>query len=174
VRASSRLLSGVSGHLRPSSGTSCSPPVRDSSVCAMLPVQQSSFVRYWHSRDLILLLLHRRHDLVDQCICADGYDRLRHVLLDCVTRRILTFRHHTADDVTIRNHAESAGLRDRPRGFAADTRLPVFPELRGLIDNTAGVVLTFRMILRPFAARIAFAFVYGSVAPSKEITTLTC
>ncbi|HEX2460998.1 MAG TPA: nucleotidyltransferase domain-containing protein [Vicinamibacterales bacterium] len=52
--------------------------------------------------------------------------------------------------------------------FKADTRSPVFPELRGLIDKTAGVVPTLQAILRPFAGRIACAFVYGSVARREE------
>lgn len=52
--------------------------------------------------------------------------------------------------------------------FKADTRSPVFPELRGLIDKTAGVVPTLRAILRRLAGRIACAFVYGSVARSEE------
>ena len=52
--------------------------------------------------------------------------------------------------------------------FKADTQSPVFPELRGLIDKTAGVVPTLRDLLRPFESRIAWAFVYGSVARSQE------
>jgi predicted nucleotidyltransferase len=52
--------------------------------------------------------------------------------------------------------------------FKADTGSPVFPELRGLIDKTAGVVPTLRTVLRPFERRIACAFVYGSVARREE------
>jgi predicted nucleotidyltransferase len=52
--------------------------------------------------------------------------------------------------------------------FKADTSSPVFPELRGLIDKTAGVLPTLRTILRPFERRIACAFVYGSVARREE------
>jgi predicted nucleotidyltransferase len=52
--------------------------------------------------------------------------------------------------------------------FKADTRSPVFPELRGLIDKTAGIVPTLRTILDPFKGRIVGAFVYGSVARSEE------
>jgi predicted nucleotidyltransferase len=52
--------------------------------------------------------------------------------------------------------------------FKADTRSPVFPELRVLIDKTAGVVPTLRSILRPFEGRIVCAFVYGSVARGEE------
>jgi predicted nucleotidyltransferase len=52
--------------------------------------------------------------------------------------------------------------------FKADTRSPLFPELRGLIEKTAGVVPTLRDVLNPLEARIACAFVYGSVARSRE------
>jgi predicted nucleotidyltransferase/DNA-binding transcriptional ArsR family regulator len=52
--------------------------------------------------------------------------------------------------------------------FKADTGSPVFPELRGLIDKTAGVVPTLRTILGPLDGRIACAFVYGSVARDEE------
>ena len=52
--------------------------------------------------------------------------------------------------------------------FKADTRSPVFPELRGLIDKTAGLVPTLWTMLRPFGGQIACAFVYGSIARSEE------
>jgi predicted nucleotidyltransferase len=52
--------------------------------------------------------------------------------------------------------------------FKADTRSPLFPELRGLIDKTAGVAVTLREVLQPLEARISYAFVYGSVARGEE------
>jgi len=52
--------------------------------------------------------------------------------------------------------------------FKANTRSPVFPELRCLIEKTAGVVPTLQETLRPFDRRIACAFVYGSVARGEE------
>jgi predicted nucleotidyltransferase len=52
--------------------------------------------------------------------------------------------------------------------FKANTGSPVFPELRGLIDKTAGVVPTLRTLLRSLEARIACAFVFGSVARHEE------
>lgn len=59
--------------------------------------------------------------------------------------------------------------RDGTRAyFKADTRSPVFPDLRGLIDKTAGMVPTLQSILRPFEERIGCAFVYGSVARGQE------
>ena len=52
--------------------------------------------------------------------------------------------------------------------FKADTRSPLFPELRGLLEKTAGLLPTLRQALKPFAGRIDCAFVYGSVARSRE------
>src|SRR4030095_10470560 len=52
--------------------------------------------------------------------------------------------------------------------FKADTGSPVFPELRGLIDKTAGVVSTLRTTLRPFERPIVCAVVYGSFARREE------
>jgi predicted nucleotidyltransferase len=44
----------------------------------------------------------------------------------------------------------------------------LFPELRGLLEKTAGLLPTLRQALKPFAGRIDCAFVYGSVARSRE------
>ena len=52
--------------------------------------------------------------------------------------------------------------------FKADTRSPLFPELRGLLEKTAGLLPTLRQALKPFAGRIDCAFVYGSVARGRE------
>jgi predicted nucleotidyltransferase len=52
--------------------------------------------------------------------------------------------------------------------FKAETRSPLFPELRGLLEKTAGLLPTLRQALEPFQARIDCAFVYGSVARSQE------
>jgi DNA-binding transcriptional ArsR family regulator len=45
---------------------------------------------------------------------------------------------------------------------------PVFPDLRGLILKTAGLVDVLADDLKPLAARLRFAFVYGSIASGKE------
>jgi predicted nucleotidyltransferase len=50
----------------------------------------------------------------------------------------------------------------------AQTRSPIYRELRGLIEKTAGVIPTIRMTLEPFADKIACAFVFGSVASATE------
>lgn len=52
--------------------------------------------------------------------------------------------------------------------FKADARSPLFPELRGLMEKTAGVLPALRQVLNPFGSRITAAFVYGSVASGRE------
>ena len=52
--------------------------------------------------------------------------------------------------------------------FQAATDTPVFAELRGLILKTAGLADVIRSALEPFAGRIQWAFIYGSVARSQE------
>ncbi len=59
-------------------------------------------------------------------------------------------------------------LQQRREGTRAyvkpDTRSPLFPELRSLIEKTAGLVPTLQQALEPFAGEVDCAFVYGSVA----------
>jgi DNA-binding transcriptional ArsR family regulator len=50
----------------------------------------------------------------------------------------------------------------------ADTKSPFFPELRGLIEKTAGLLPTLQELLEPFGAKVECAFVYGSVARDEE------
>ena len=52
--------------------------------------------------------------------------------------------------------------------FKADTQSPLFPELRGLIEKTAGLLPTLQQALEPLWDRIDCAFVYGSVARREE------
>jgi predicted nucleotidyltransferase len=52
--------------------------------------------------------------------------------------------------------------------FKAETRSPLFPELSGLLEKTAGLLPTLRQALDQFRARIDCCFVYGSVARSQE------
>jgi len=52
--------------------------------------------------------------------------------------------------------------------FQANRDCPYFPELRGLIVKTSGVVDVLREALRPAAGRIGAAFVYGSFARAGE------
>jgi predicted nucleotidyltransferase len=52
--------------------------------------------------------------------------------------------------------------------FKAETRSPLFPELRGLLEKTAGVVPALQRMLAAFGPDIDFAFAYGSVARNQE------
>jgi predicted nucleotidyltransferase len=52
--------------------------------------------------------------------------------------------------------------------FKAETRSPLFPELRGLIEKTVGVLPTLQEVLAPLQANMDCAFIYGSVARSEE------
>ena len=52
--------------------------------------------------------------------------------------------------------------------FKAETQSPLFPELRGLLEKTAGLLPTLRQAFEPFEERIDCAFVYGSVARRQE------
>jgi len=52
--------------------------------------------------------------------------------------------------------------------FKAESRSPLFPELRGLLEKTAGLLPALQQALHPFRGRIACAFVYGSVARRQE------
>src|SRR5258708_16938920 len=54
--------------------------------------------------------------------------------------------------------------------FKAETRSPLFPELRSLIEKTVGVLPTLQEVLAPLQANMDCAFIYGSVAPSDEHT----
>ena len=48
--------------------------------------------------------------------------------------------------------------------FQANAESPVFPDLRGLLLKTAGLVDVLADALQPLAAKIQRAFVYGSIA----------
>lgn len=55
--------------------------------------------------------------------------------------------------------------------FKAETRSPIFRDLRSIFEKTIGLVPTLRIMLRPFGDKIACAFVYGSVARGEERAT---
>ncbi len=52
--------------------------------------------------------------------------------------------------------------------FRAQKRSPIYRELRGIVEKTAGIIPTIRTILAPFGRKILCAFVYGSVARARE------
>ena len=55
--------------------------------------------------------------------------------------------------------------------FKAETRSPIFRELRSIFEKTVGLIPTLQDALRPFAEEIAWAFVYGSIARHEEHAT---
>lgn len=52
--------------------------------------------------------------------------------------------------------------------FEVDPQCPFLSELQGIIAKTVGLVDVLRDALQPFSTRIIAAFVYGSVARSRE------
>lgn len=52
--------------------------------------------------------------------------------------------------------------------FQASKACPIYEELRGILKKTAGVADVLRAALEPLAARVHFAFVYGSIARGDE------
>jgi DNA-binding transcriptional ArsR family regulator len=48
--------------------------------------------------------------------------------------------------------------------YQANTQCPVFPDLRGLMLKTAGLVDVLAKALEPIAAKLQLVFVYGSIA----------
>jgi DNA-binding transcriptional ArsR family regulator len=52
--------------------------------------------------------------------------------------------------------------------YQANADSPVFPDLRGLLVKTAGVVDVLAEALHPLSARLRTAFVYGSMAAGQD------
>jgi predicted nucleotidyltransferase len=52
--------------------------------------------------------------------------------------------------------------------YQANTESPVFPDLRGLLLKTAGLVDVLAQALKPFARKLVAVFVYGSIASGGE------
>ena len=55
--------------------------------------------------------------------------------------------------------------------FKADTRSPLFTDLRGLVEKTAGLLPTLQQLLEQCDTRVDVAFVYGSIARGEEHAT---
>lgn len=71
------------------------------------------------------------------------------------------------------NRLVEAGLVDSERvgnlrRFQANPRSPVFPELVALTQKTLGIAPQLSNALRPIAARLTTAFIYGSVAKQTD------
>jgi predicted nucleotidyltransferase len=75
----------------------------------------------------------------------------------------------------LRSLEQSGILQQRKDGrrtyFKADTRSPIFHELRNIFEKTVGLIPTLRQALRPFENKVISAFVYGSVARGEECAT---
>ena len=54
--------------------------------------------------------------------------------------------------------------------YQANTASPVFPDLRGLLLKTAGLVDVLAGVLKPLAGKVRLAFVYGSIASGEELS----
>lgn len=52
--------------------------------------------------------------------------------------------------------------------YQANRDSPIFPDLRGLLLKTAGLVDVLAQALKPVEAKVAAAFVYGSIAAGSE------
>lgn len=52
--------------------------------------------------------------------------------------------------------------------FKANTDSPLFPELRGMLEKTTGIVPAIRAVLQQFEDQIEIALLYGSVARGEE------
>jgi uncharacterized protein len=67
---------------------------------------------------------------------------------------------------------QSGLLQQRKDGrrvyFKAETRSPIFRELRSIFEKTVGLVPTLKAALAPFASEIVCSFVYGSIARREE------
>ncbi len=57
------------------------------------------------------------------------------------------------------------------RYFKAETRSPIFRDLRSIFEKTVGLIPALRAALRPFENEIVCAFIYGSVARREEHAT---
>jgi predicted nucleotidyltransferase len=55
--------------------------------------------------------------------------------------------------------------------FKAQERSPIYRELRGIVEKTAGIIPTVQALLSPFGRKILCAFVYGSIAGAREHAT---
>lgn len=52
--------------------------------------------------------------------------------------------------------------------YRANTESPVFPDLRGLLVKTAGLIDVLADALKPLVGQLRLAFVYGSMASGQE------
>jgi hypothetical protein len=58
----------------------------------------------------------------------------------------------------------SVEVTGNQKRYAANRESPIFEELRGIVDKTAGVAAALAAALAPLAASVKLAILYGSVA----------
>jgi DNA-binding transcriptional ArsR family regulator len=72
----------------------------------------------------------------------------------------------------LRGLTEAGILKTHRQGrmvyYQADADSPLFPDLRGLLLKTAGLVDVLADALKPLAAKLRLVFVYGSIAGGSE------
>src|SRR5271154_495623 len=72
----------------------------------------------------------------------------------------------------LQNLAEAGILKTHRQGrmayYQANADSPLFPDLRGLLLKTAGLVDVLADALKPLAAKLRVVFVYGSIASGSE------
>lgn len=72
----------------------------------------------------------------------------------------------------LRELTEAGILKSHRQGrmayFQANAESPLFPDLRGLLLKTAGLVDVLADVLKPLAGNLRVAFVYGSIANGEE------
>lgn len=72
----------------------------------------------------------------------------------------------------LRDLAEAGILKTHRQGrmsyYQANVESPLFPDLRGLLLKTAGLVDVLADALKPVASKVKAAFVYGSIASGEE------
>jgi DNA-binding transcriptional ArsR family regulator len=72
----------------------------------------------------------------------------------------------------LRDLADAGILKSHRQGrmayYQANADSPLFPDLRGLLLKTAGLVDVLTDALKPLAAKLRIVFVYGSIAGGKE------
>ena len=75
----------------------------------------------------------------------------------------------------LRSLEQSGILQQRKDGrrtyIKAETRSPIFRELRSMFEKTMGLIPTLRVALRAYEEKIVCAFVYGSIARREERAT---
>lgn len=72
----------------------------------------------------------------------------------------------------LRDLAEAGILKTHRQGrmgyYQANVDSPLFPDLRGLLLKTAGLIDVLADALKPLASKVELAFVYGSMASGDE------